>query len=647
MPSLLLSATELSRGFDRGPLFEHLHLEVFSGERIGLVGPNGCGKTTLLKTLAGLEEPDRGSVNRHAGARVAMLEQVPRFSPGTTLREEARSALEELLAAQTELEQVATQLAHLTDETQRKTLEARYDRLHEQLAHNDAFTVEHRVEGILHGLGFPDGDLDRAVDTFSGGQKNRLLLARLLLAAPDVMLLDEPTNHLDIATVNWLESYLLGQPQGMLLISHDRAFLDRVATRIIEIGPRGLESYPGNFTHYWRLRRERHEMALKAYEKQQEEIERQEDYIRRVNYGQLHKQAASRQKQLDKLERLDRPVLHEGPRIRFGEAGHTGETVLEAVNLSKKYSTPLFTRLSFQIRRGSRIGIVGPNGCGKSTLLKILLGHEQADSGEVRTGAHVKVGYYDQQLACLPAGKTLADAVRPPDQPTYPEQRVRDLLGAFGLEGAQVHQKVDELSGGEKSRVAMAALAARDINTLVLDEPTNHLDLWACDSLEEALRGFPGTVLVVSHDRWFLNRVTDMLIVFDGKGDVEVVHGNWDLYERLVASRTAAAQEKDERKAAARSASTPAPATLNAGNGAAEPSKRKRKYPFRKVTDIEADIDRYEEQKLDLEAALEDPETYRDGRKALEVQEKLADAQEKLTQLYDHWEEAMELNPKT
>ncbi len=644
MPSLLLSATELSRGFDRGPLFEHLNLEVFSGERIGLVGPNGCGKTTLMKTLAFEEEPDRGSVNRHAGARVAMLEQVPRFKPDTTLREEASSALEELLAAQTELEQVAIELSALTDDNQRPALEARYDRLHALLAHNGAFTIEHRVEGILHGLGFPDSELDRAVETFSGGQKNRLLLARLLLSAPDVMLLDEPTNHLDIATVNWLESYLLNQPQGMIIISHDRAFLDRVANRIIEIGPRGLESYPGNFTHYWRLRRERHEQALKAFEKQQEEIDRQVDYIRRVNYGQLHKQAASRQKQLDKMDRLDRPVLHEGPRIRFGEAGHTGETVLEGVDLTKKYSAPLFKKLSFQIRRGSRIGIVGPNGCGKSTLLKILLGQENADSGEVRTGAHVKVGYYDQQLACLPTGKTLAEAVRPPDQPTYPEQRVRDLLGSFGLEGAQVNQKVDELSGGEKSRVAMAALAARDINTLVLDEPTNHLDLWACDSLEEALRGFPGTVLVVSHDRWFLNRVTDMLIVFNGKGDVEVVHGNWDIYERLVASRVAAAAEKEDRKAAGRPQSS---STAQGGSApATEAPKRKRKYPFRKVPDIEADIDTFEEQKLDLEAALEDPETYRDGRRALEVQEKLADAQTKLAQLYDHWEEAMELNPK-
>ena len=636
MPTLLLSSADLTRGFDRGPLFEHLHLEVHSGERIGLVGPNGCGKSTLLKTLSGGEPPDSGFVTRHAGARVAMLEQQPSFSVGTTLREEASSALDELLNAQAELEQVAIELASLVDDSQRPALEARYDRLHTLLAHNDAFHLEHRVEAVLQGLGFHPREMDRDVETFSGGQKNRLLLARLLLAAPDVMLLDEPTNHLDIATVSWLEGHLLNQPQGMVIVSHDRAFLDRVANRIVEIGPGGLESYPGNFTQYWRLRRERHELALKAYERQREEIIRQEEYIRRVNYGQLHKQAASRQTQLDKIERLGRPVLREGPRIAFGEAGHTGETVLEAVELGKKYATTLFRKLSFQVRRGSRIGVVGPNGCGKSTLLKILLGEEKPDAGVVRVGAHVKVGYYDQQLACLPTGCSLADAVRPPDQPTYPEQKVRDLLGSFGLLGAQVNQMVDDLSGGEKSRVALAGLAARGVNTLVLDEPTNHLDLWACDSLEEALKGFEGTVLVVSHDRWFLNRVTEMLIVFTAPGEVEVVHGNWDLYERLVATRAAASRGDTSRD----TVTTPR-------SEVADPAaKRKRKFPFRKVEEIEADIDKYEEEKLDMEAALEDPETYRDGRRALEVQEKLADAQEMLARLYAHWEEAMELNPK-
>src|SRR4051794_23331317 len=296
---LLLSCSRLVRGFDEGPLFENIGFELRAGERVGLVGPNGVGKSTLLRILAGLDRPDDGEVRLHAGARGALLRQQPEFAPGRTLFAEAKAALDDLLAAHDDMIHTAEALAQASDESERKALAARYDRLNELLRHHDAYNLDHRVEQVLDGLGFRPEDYRRPVDTFSGGQQSRLMLAKLLLSAPDVMLLDEPSNHLDIDTTRWLEEYLVKQSEAMLIVSHDRYFLDRVVTRVFELHARRLTPYPGNFKQYWRLRQERYEQELKAYEAQREYIEKQEEYIRRVHYGQLHKQAASRQKQID------------------------------------------------------------------------------------------------------------------------------------------------------------------------------------------------------------------------------------------------------------------------------------------------------------------------------------------------------------
>ncbi len=634
---LLLSCTNLSRGYGATPLFDGVSFEIHAGERVGFVGPNGAGKSTLLRCLSNPEEADSGSVNLHAGARLGTLQQVAEFPAGRTLFAEAKSAFDELVATQREFERVAEELATTTDDATRRLLSQKFDRLAELLRHHDAYELDHKVESVLSGLGFAQADFAREAVTFSGGQQRRLLLAKLLLSAPDVMLLDEPSNHLDIDTTRWLEDYLARQPEGMIVVSHDRYFLDKVVNKIFELHGRKVTSYPGNYHQYVRLRDERYERQLKDYEARQEYVEKQEEYIRKNHYGQLAKQAQARMKALDKLDDIDKPTRVSGPRIAFQSVSRSGDTVFSTEDLTKRYGdNVLFENLNFDLPRGKRLAIMGPNGCGKTTLLRILLGEEEPTAGKVRRGHLVFPGYLDQHLKILDEEKTVMRAVWPDDEPDHTEQKMRDLLGSFGLQGETVEQPVKSLSGGERSRAALAKLTVNGVNLLILDEPTNHLDLWACDSLEEALKAFGGTVIVVTHDRYFLNRVADLLIVLDGAGGSELVYGNYDTFELLRQARARAATEQ------AGGARQPAASTSPAEG--AKPAKRKRVFPYRKVPDIETDIAATEAKVTALEAALQTPDVYRDAPKLMQTTADLEAAKDALARLYQHWEEAVELN---
>lgn len=635
---ILLAARDITKHFGPDPVLDGVTFDVRPGDKIGLVGPNGAGKTTLLKILAGQLEADRGTVQRHGSARVDYLQQHPTFSPGQTLWDTARSGLHELIQLNHDAEQVARAMGQASDPQQRQRLARRYDALQHELQRHDAYHLDHQVERVLDGLGFVRSEFDMPAAVLSGGQQNRLLLARMLLTRADVLLMDEPSNHLDMAATEWLESFLAASAQAMLIVSHDRYFLDRVTNRTLELYRGTVDDYTGNFSAYWRQKAERLKVQSRAYEKQQELIAKAEEFIRRNHYGQKSAQAEDRRKKLARIEPVQPPRDIQAPVMGFPPASRTGDIVVRAEQLAKRYDRPLFTALTFDILRGQRWAVVGPNGTGKTTLLRCLVGQVPSDEGRIVLGSGVKVGYYDQLLSQLDPDAAVVDAIRPSSK-EFSEPERRSLLARFGLQAEAVFQQVNSLSGGERSRAALAQLAAEEANFLALDEPTNHLDLWACDALERSLARFDGTVLLVSHDRYFLNRVADHLLVFEDDR-VRIIEGNYDTYVDTVRRR------QQEAAAAAPSAANPArpAASRPSSPRSARPPRPKRRFPYRKVADLEAEILQCEQQIEALHAEMLLPDVLRDGRRVRTLQQQIDQQRQTLATLYEHWEEACELN---
>jgi ATP-binding cassette subfamily F protein 3 len=628
-----LSARSLTRQFDRDPVFRSVTFDVRRGERIGLVGPNGCGKTTLMQILAGRDDADSGQVERPSSVRIALLEQQPEFAPGHSLVAEVRSGLAHLYALQHEADELGHRLAEPHDETESARLHLRFDEVHQELDRLDAYHIEHRVEEVLQGLGFEEADYERELSTFSGGQQNRAILGRMLLTAPDVMLLDEPTNHLDIKSTEWLEDFLAKSPQSMIVVSHDRYFLDRVTNRTLELKPDGVDDYPGNFSTYRRLREERQVLLAKTQRKQDEFIAKTEDFIRRNLSGQKSKQAKDREKKLERVERVE--LLHENSEfpMAFPCSLRAGDWVIRAEGVSKGFGGPmLFKDLSLQVDRGERLGIFGPNGSGKTTLLKILVGEIEPDSGKVRLGTNVQPGYFDQQLASVDPDLDAIEAVRPPNALDFTVGHMRSLLARFGIQGELALQKVGNMSGGERTKVALARLSALKANLLILDEPTNHLDIWARSALERALVEYEGTIVFISHDRYFLDRVASRVLVLS-PDRWDVYDGNYSDYLAFIRANRSAGGATRTHRAADRSA-----------GAESEPPRKRRKFPFRPVEEIEADIAACELRIGELHAELGSPDVLRDGRKVKAVQEAYEDSCQRLNELMEHWEEAMERN---
>ncbi|MGD9648570.1 MAG: ABC-F family ATP-binding cassette domain-containing protein [Pirellulales bacterium] len=643
---ILVTVSELRKHFGPEPVLDGVSFDLRPGERVGLVGPNGAGKTTLVRIVAGLEPADAGSVELHPSARLGYLEQRPNFAAGHTLWDEAQSALAHLIDLAAEAEEAAHRLAASPpDDPEHDRLAARYDRLQHEVAQHGAYELRHRIERVLDGLGFARQAHQQPVESLSGGQQNRLLLAKLLLGGADLLLLDEPSNHLDIEATQWLENFLVESRQAMLIVSHDRYLLDKVTNRTLELVNGTVDSYPGNFSQYWRLKAERLEVERRTFERQQEFIAKTEDFIRRNKYGQKSAQAKDREKKLARVEAVARPRTIAAPAFGFPAAARSGDIVLRLEHLAKAFDRPLFADLNWDVLRGQRWGVLGPNGSGKTTLLRCLVGQVRPDTGEIIVGTGVQLGYYDQMLAGLDPQSQVVDAIRPPRK-EFSEPQRRDLLARFGLTGDAVFQPVSSLSGGERGRAALARLAAEDANVLVLDEPTNHLDLWARDALERALLDFDGTVLFVSHDRYFLNRVADHLLVLEPPR-VRVIDGNYETFLALQESWKSATAAPATSRGGQTDTETKAdrPATDAGGNSnQVKPERRKRRFPYRKAAEIEAEIHRRETAIAELEASLATPEVYRSAQRMREVPAQITAEKESLSQLYEHWEAATELN---
>ncbi len=634
---ILLDADGIRKHYGPEAVLAGVTFQVRPGERISLAGPNGSGKTTLLRILARKEEPDAGNCRLHDSVHLGFLEQQPQLDPGRTLWDEAAGGLAHLQSLQEESLAVAEAIAEADDEAERRRLAARFDHLQHELQRQDAYNLDHKIKRVLEGLGFANDRFDQPVRSLSGGEQNRLTLAGLLLAEPNLLLLDEPSNHLDIEATEWLEDYLLESSAAMILVSHDRCFLDKVANRTLELFCGTVDSYAGNFSAYWRQKADRLLVQKRTYEKQQDEIAKAKEFIRRNVYGRKHAQAEDRRKKLLRLEAesVEPPRRIDAPPMGFPAPPRSGDIVLRANRLAKGYDRTLFEDVNIEITRGQCWALLGPNGCGKTTLLRCLLGLVEPDEGEARLGTGVDVGYFDQQLAMLDDEMSAVDAVRPAKK-EFDIQKRRDLLARFGITGDTAMQTVSQLSGGERCRAALARLAAMDANFLVLDEPTNHLDLWARNSLERVLRSFEGTVLFVSHDRYFVNQVADHLIVMESSR-VRVVEGNYDTYQMLARGR--------ERKPPAERPVPEGPKKFGKKNGPSEkPARQQRRFPYRKIADLEDEIFQRETRIEELQIQLADGNTHRDGDLVRRIKNDITDEQETLKVLYEHWEEAARLN---
>ena len=644
---ILLEVESLVKHYGPEPVLAGVTCEIRPGDRIGLVGPNGAGKTTLMKIIAGREDADSGTCTLHASARLAYLEQQPEFKSGRNVWDETYSGLAEQVALVAQAEQAAHDLAASEDPASHARLAARYDRLQHEVDRRGAYQLDRQVEKVLTGLGFARDTFEQPVELLSGGQQNRLLLAKLLLAGADLMLLDEPSNHLDIEATEWLENFLSESRQAMLIVSHDRYFLDKVTNRTLELFDGTVDSYPGNFSAYWRQKEERLEVAARTYDKQQEFIAKTEDFIRRNFAGQKSNQAEDRRKKLARIERVAPPRTIAAPPMAFPPAERSGDIVVRVEHLCKGYARPLFADLTWDVLRGERWGILGPNGSGKTTLLRCLVREEKPDSGIIVLGTGVRMAYYDQLLSGVADDAPVVEAIRPPHK-EFTEPERRSLLARFGLTGDIVFQQVRSLSGGERSRAALARLAGLDANLLVLDEPTNHLDLWARDALERALTQFDGTLIFVSHDRYFLNRVADHLLVVE-PGRFRVVEGNYESYRDLVRQgRAREATSRDALPSSSRGEKGPQIRSSDRAAKSAESSdknaKKRRRFPFRKVDEIELEIAEREARIEQLHADLATPAVLRDGDRVRSSKAEIESQQQALATLYEHWEEASELN---
>ena len=634
---MILNATNISKSFGSNEIIKDATFLVNEHEKVAIVGVNGAGKTTLLKILTGEESADSGSITLAKDAKLGYLHQINNVDSALSIIDELYTVIEPILNMEKRMSQMQEDMKHLTG-SELEELYSSYTALTHSYELMDGYAAKSRVVGILKGLGFEEADFDRKINTLSGGQKTRVFLAKLLLEEPDIILLDEPTNHLDLRSIEWLESYLLNYKGAVIIVSHDRYFLDKIVSKVIDIENGNVQMYLGNYTDFSNKKQMLLDAKMKEYLNQQQEIKHQEAVITKLkqfNREKSIKRAESRQKQLEKIERVEAPQTYsENMRLSLDISKESGKDVLTVHNLSKSFDQKkLFWDINFEIKRGERVAIIGDNGTGKTTLLKIINGLLNPDTGEVIYGSNVSVAYYDQEHQVLHMDKTLFDEL----SDTYPEMtntQIRNILAAFLFTGEDVYKKIADLSGGERGRVSLVKLMLSKANFLLLDEPTNHLDIVSKDVLENALNNFPGTVCYVSHDRYFINKTATRILDLTENRLLNYI-GNYDYYiEKREAVEEAANLTSTEQAEKPIDVSESKKEWID--NKTALAQKKKIKNALNKC---EKEISEIEDKLQSIDEEFSNPENASNVGKLMELQKQKESLEKRLDKLMEDWEE--------
>ncbi|HDR7915983.1 TPA: ABC-F family ATP-binding cassette domain-containing protein [Bacillus wiedmannii] len=640
---ILLQVNALTKLYGAETILANIKLEVQTKDRIALVGRNGAGKSTLLKIIAGELSHDGGEIIKPKDVSIGYLAQNTGLETSLTIWDEMLTVFTHLQQMETKLRRLEQEMGkeeNFSNEATYERLLADYDQLQLDYKDQGGYQYEADIRSILSGLGFPVETHQTTISTLSGGQKTRLALGKLLLTKPDLLILDEPTNHLDIETLTWLEQYLQGYPGAILIVSHDRYFLDKLVTQVYEISNKESRRFVGNYSKYLDLKSALYEQDMKRYEKQQDEIAKLEDFVQKnIARASTTKRAQSRRKQLDRMELLTRPLGDsKSASFHFDIEKQSGNDVLQVKDATIGYDDdPIIEHVTMRLTRGDSVALVGPNGIGKSTLLKSLVNKLPLLNGDVSFGSNVSVGYYDQEQANLTSSKRVLNELWD-EYPLQPEKEIRTILGNFLFTGDDVLKPVSSLSGGQKARLALAKLMMQKSNLLILDEPTNHLDLNSKEILENALIDYPGTLLFVSHDRYFINRVTTTVVELSTEGAQEYL-GDYDYYveKKNEMIERAAFEQQEQQENQAPVQKNVAQEKLNY----LEEKERKQleRQRTRKIEELEQNIVEFEEEIATLEDQLCLPEIYADYEKASEITTKKQTLQEQLDACMAEWEE--------
>ncbi|UXV33157.1 ABC-F family ATP-binding cassette domain-containing protein [Mammaliicoccus sciuri] len=633
---ILLQINKLEKSYDGKVIFSDVDFEVKTGERIAIVGRNGAGKTTLMKIIAGVESYDEGNISKGKQVTMGYLTQQMTLDSNDTVMNEMKKPFKDVINIEDKMKTLTDWLSIHADEYDQdiyKEKLSQYEALSNQYELIDGYNYESKIKTVLTGLDFKESDFDRQIQSFSGGQKTRLSMAQMLLSEPDLLLLDEPTNHLDMETTEWLENYLTHFKGAIVIISHDRYFLDKIVNQVYDVALGSVKKYVGNYSKFLKERDAHYEKVMAEYERQQSEIKKLETFVEKnITRASTSGMAKSRRKVLERMERIEKPRLDaKSAQINFEITRATGEDVLKVQHLDIGYSKSITPPINLEVKRHDRIAIIGPNGIGKSTLIKTIAQKIPALGGNIVYGSNIQIGYYDQKQAEFTSNMTILDYVW--NQYAHmPEKDIRTILGRFLFTQEEVKKVINDLSGGEKARLQLALLMLEKNNVLILDEPTNHLDIDSKEMLEQALQNFEGTLLFVSHDRYFINELANNIFHITQSGN-ELFRGDYQYYLEKLEQREAISRYEQED---IQSTETPKDDQYYANQKQLKKEKRKLE---RQLEEIENNISTYEEQISDYEHQLTLPEIFNDIEKSNEINNLRVEAERLLEEYMEKWEE--------